>query len=387
MSRRSVLVSAGRCALARFRRLAWPQPLALVGLLLAPAGCPNPAVRRDDEPVSYAGTSSSAGRLESSAASSDFDRRVSEVRKLAARLDTGAALIVSFKNTSSGSSQMLGYVDSTPPERRGSAWLLQGQAFVGGDVVSTFVITLPSLKAGKYRCGADALVRMGATLSESSWNPKAHDTGWTSNGGGYCELDLQSGSKGSDVEGTFSGRLETNDGKGYYLVERGYLYVKVPTDAAEVSAFEQGVSCHRQRDYSCALRSFAKACQEGVGDACFNLGVMFGNGEGVEQDLGKAVTFYEHACKMGVKDGGVRLVKTLQSVCERGDAPACGMLGAIFLDGQVCGRFPFPPQLSLGRELICQSCEDGFTEACKVAQRMETRCPKRSDVRRLGVSK
>lgn len=366
-------------------RLIWHPHILLSGLLLSQIDCGASPPVRPDAHLSSSQEIAEAERSASGYPVTDFDRRTGEVRQAASRLDHGAALLISYKNVSSGSVQTLAYIDSTPPERKNSAWIIQARAYVDSEVISTFVLALPRLGPGSYRCQAEGPI-LGAALGESRWDPKAHDTSWTANGGGHCELALRRTGSG-DMEGTFSGRLETNDGKSFVLVERGYIYVKAAPDEGDggsdtTSSFKEGVSCHRRGDYACAVRNFAGACKAGVGDACFNLGIMFENGQGVGKDLDQALSFYERSCKMGVESGGIELVKTLKTVCDHGSASACGLLGAIFLDGEVCGRFPFTPQLKAGRELVCRSCADGFDEACKVAQRMETRCERTQGSRR-----
>lgn len=369
-----------RLGLTRLDCLTAPLTALLCFLILCPTGCHKSSGMREDSAVpSRVATTDTAP----SSTATDFDRRVTDLRSKAEHLDQGSALLVSFKQTSSGSLRTLAYVDATPPEQRGSLSLIQAQAFVDNEVVSTFVLLLPRLSPGTYRCQTEGM-RLGAALGESRWDPTAHDTGWTHNSGGYCEIELRRSGTGRDLEGTFSGKLETNDGQGYYLVDRGYVYLKVaagPASQSSDTALEQGVSCHKAGDYLCALRRFKEACQAGAAEGCFNLGIMFDNGHGIDKDLGQALVFYEKSCQLGSAKGGANLVKTLAVVCEEGNASACGVLGEILLEGKVCHRIPFPPQLSLGRQLVCKGCAAGNDESCKIARRMETQCQNAPRVR------
>ncbi|MCI6564383.1 tetratricopeptide repeat protein, partial [Campylobacter sp.] len=63
--------------------------------------------------------------------------------------------------------------------------------------------------------------------------------------------------------------------------------------------YEQGKAFYNNKEYDKAAELYKKACDGGNMSGCFNLGIMYANGNGVEKDLGKAVELFKKAC-----DGG-----------------------------------------------------------------------------------
>ena len=53
------------------------------------------------------------------------------------------------------------------------------------------------------------------------------------------------------------------------------------------------------QDYSKAIEQFQKACDGGNGSGCFNLGIIYEKGKGVNQDYTKAIEVYKKACDNG----------------------------------------------------------------------------------------
>jgi len=51
------------------------------------------------------------------------------------------------------------------------------------------------------------------------------------------------------------------------------------------------------------IAAWDKACQGGVAESCYNLGVAYYKGNGVVQDFAKAVALYDKACQAGVAQG------------------------------------------------------------------------------------
>ncbi len=65
------------------------------------------------------------------------------------------------------------------------------------------------------------------------------------------------------------------------------------------AGFYKGVAAYNRGDYATALREYRKAAEQGVADAQFNLGLMYGNGHGVPQDYAKALQWYRKAAEQG----------------------------------------------------------------------------------------
>ena len=66
--------------------------------------------------------------------------------------------------------------------------------------------------------------------------------------------------------------------------------------------YEQVEAFYNNKEYDKAAELFKKACDGGKMSGCYNLGVMYNNGNGVEKDLGKAAELFKKAC-----DGGEML--------------------------------------------------------------------------------
>ena len=62
--------------------------------------------------------------------------------------------------------------------------------------------------------------------------------------------------------------------------------------AALAGDFEDGVAAINRKDYATALAKFRSAAQQGVAEAQFNLGYMYGNGQGIAQDYKEALRWY-----------------------------------------------------------------------------------------------
>ena len=50
------------------------------------------------------------------------------------------------------------------------------------------------------------------------------------------------------------------------------------------AGFDEGVAAYDRGDYATAFEEFRPLAEQGNDDAQFNLGVMYGNGQGVPQD-------------------------------------------------------------------------------------------------------
>ncbi len=64
------------------------------------------------------------------------------------------------------------------------------------------------------------------------------------------------------------------------------------TDEAD---FNAGVAAYKKGDYATALREWRPLAKQGDAKAQYNLGLMYGNGEGVPQDYARAVKWYRMA--------------------------------------------------------------------------------------------
>jgi hypothetical protein len=61
--------------------------------------------------------------------------------------------------------------------------------------------------------------------------------------------------------------------------------------------FEDGVALYEQQEFTEAAKSFQSAANKGNADAQFNLGLMYLNGEGIEQDYQKARALFQQSAE------------------------------------------------------------------------------------------
>jgi uncharacterized protein len=84
--------------------------------------------------------------------------------------------------------------------------------------------------------------------------------------------------------------------------------------AANAGPFEEAVTAYQRGDFHAAFQKFMPAAEGGNVDAQVNVGAMYANGEGVEQNFDEALKWYRLAA-------------------EQGNATAQNRLGAMYDDG------------------------------------------------------
>ena len=71
--------------------------------------------------------------------------------------------------------------------------------------------------------------------------------------------------------------------------------------SAPVSAgFNDGMIAHERGDYATALREFRALAEQGAAMAQYNLGLMYGKGQGLPQDYGEAARWVRKAAEQGI---------------------------------------------------------------------------------------
>ena len=83
---------------------------------------------------------------------------------------------------------------------------------------------------------------------------------------------------------------------GYILLDRSGI--ELPIFGAKKD-YEQGIAFYNNKEYDKAAELFKKACDDENMRGCFNLGVTYEYGNGVEKNEQKAAELYKKAC-----DGG-----------------------------------------------------------------------------------
>lgn len=76
--------------------------------------------------------------------------------------------------------------------------------------------------------------------------------------------------------------------------------LQAETDAKPL--YEQGEKYYADKNYNDALYYYRRAAEQGDTQAQYNLGHMYGNGEGVKQDYAEAVKWYRKAAQQGYTD-------------------------------------------------------------------------------------
>jgi tetratricopeptide (TPR) repeat protein len=144
--------------------------------------------------------------------------------------------------------------------------------------------------------------------------------------------------------------------------------------AAERS--NQGQALYTQHRYAEALPLFRKACDGENLIGCYNLGVLYANGQGVDQDFARARSLYQKACDGGVMSSCTGLgylacsgqgapanfaqARALfQRACNGGDMLGCHNLAALYQNGQGVAR-----DNAHARSLYQKACDGGVEQAC-----------------------
>lgn len=68
-------------------------------------------------------------------------------------------------------------------------------------------------------------------------------------------------------------------------------------------AFNDANQAYKNGDYKKTSELMEKACNTGHMRACWNLGLLYSNGRGVNRDEKKALSLYKKACDGGFENG------------------------------------------------------------------------------------
>ena len=103
---------------------------------------------------------------------------------------------------------------------------------------------------------------------------------------------------------------------------------------------ELGDEAYEKGDYQKAAQLYQKTCDSGIAEGCYNLGVLYADGQGVRQDYQKATQLYQKAC-----DGG--------------DAGGCYNLGVLYHNGQGVRQ-----NFSTAKQYFGKACDLGLQLGC-----------------------
>jgi TPR repeat protein len=152
-----------------------------------------------------------------------------------------------------------------------------------------------------------------------------------------------------------------------------------PSDSVSANdAFNHGMADLKSGQFPEAFRLLTVACNGGVSRGCGNLGVMYQNGRGVNQDLGQAAVLYRRGCSgdawgacfllgvmyesgSGVPRDPSQAILLYRRSCEGGDGRGCTSLGIAYATGN-----GVPKQEAQASSLFHKGCDTGVPRACSL---------------------
>jgi hypothetical protein len=140
---------------------------------------------------------------------------------------------------------------------------------------------------------------------------------------------------------------------------------------------KQGKALFKQKQYKDALPLLNQDCTGGDGQACDDLGMMYGHKLGVSQDLKKSSSFYTRACDLNNPDGCYNIgnfyyVGTLNIVdearartllakaCDGGSDEGCWTLGISYLQPSTGAA-----DVSKALSVFTKACDAGMGSNCQ----------------------
>ena len=151
-----------------------------------------------------------------------------------------------------------------------------------------------------------------------------------------------------------------------------------PKQCADGKACDQeGVALVKSGKGPEAMKVLARGCELGGGAACFDAGVMLGEGIGVAKDPAKAAVLYDKACTIGHPDACMNLgvqyqngigvakdepkaVTLFAKGCEAGTAMSCSNLGIVTRDG-----IGLKADMVKAREAFAKACDGKYGAGCE----------------------
>ena len=112
---------------------------------------------------------------------------------------------------------------------------------------------------------------------------------------------------------------------------------------------ESGNEAYKKGDYQKATQLFQKACDSGEAGGCLGLGLLYKNGQGVNQDYQKAAQLFQKACDSGVAEG-------------------CFNLGALYGNGQGVKQ-----NFSTAKQYCGKACDLGIQIGCDWYRKLNER--------------
>jgi hypothetical protein len=105
-----------------------------------------------------------------------------------------------------------------------------------------------------------------------------------------------------------------------------------------------------------------QACDGGEMRGCYDLGIMYEDGDGVPQDSRRAAELYQQACNGGYEAFNCESIieaERLEQACDGGNMEGCYNLGWMYRAG-----FSVRQSDTRAAELYQQACDGGEMEGC-----------------------
>lgn len=130
-------------------------------------------------------------------------------------------------------------------------------------------------------------------------------------------------------------------------------------------------------EYKKNLELYTKECQKDDAKSCYNLGLMYVNAQGVQEDLLKGAELFTKACDNGnmsacldlsfmyvqghgVKHNYPRAAELFEKTCDAGSSQGCNNLGVMYYNGSGVEK---SDEIALG--LFTKACEMNNTKGCE----------------------
>ncbi|HEY6562745.1 MAG TPA: tetratricopeptide repeat protein [Polyangiaceae bacterium] len=113
------------------------------------------------------------------------------------------------------------------------------------------------------------------------------------------------------------------------------------------------------QDFRQASSLLHRACEVGISWSCGHLGSMHVSGSGMPVDLLAGGSLFQRACAGGDAGGCTAAVEALNEVCNAGDERGCFELGGMYGRGEGVSKDP-----KRTGELMTLACNKGLTKAC-----------------------
>lgn len=165
--------------------------------------------------------------------------------------------------------------------------------------------------------------------------------------------------------------------RGRFFVSISLLLLLTPAPLmADIVPVPAADAAYEKHDFAAAAKLWDAACKAGNGTGCFELAVMYRDGEGVERNLGRMRQLYEVACTAqdgrgcfnlanaygkgeGVTQDQPRAATYLQRGCDIKYMPACANLGYVYKKGEGVAK-----DMDRAVALFTQACDNGAGPAC-----------------------